>query len=243
MSAGSSTGYAAVQDDFAPAQFFDLSDSDKLSRPSFERHNAGAIMSGSSLVTNGSPLGKTLDYESFFINTPGVVTVDEGLPQPFPWTVLPIVMRSGSAARKAISQIGAVALCRAGQSDPCCRTGICHRRHGNARSVSRHACQGNHLQRCRGSTRSGDHNKRLTAQRLPDRRDARTEQGHPLMADTKQAYTLLPWVRRGIGSQVTGALLPGGQFRHRATLDCRRWSRRAGAAARPAARTGRREDD
>ncbi len=61
------------------------------------------------------------------------------------------------------------------------------------------------------------------------------------MADTKQAYTLLPWVRRGIGSQVTGTL--GGEFRHRATLDCRQWSRRAGAAARPAARTGRREDD
>jgi hypothetical protein len=100
-----STPYTAVKDDFAPAQFFDLSDSDKLSRPSFERYDAGAIMAGN-LVTNGTSFAKTIDYESFFINTPGVVSVDEGVPQPFPWTALPIVMRTGSAARKAISQAG-----------------------------------------------------------------------------------------------------------------------------------------
>jgi len=100
-----STAYTAVQDDFAPAQFFDLSDNDRLSRPSFERHNAGVVMSGS-LLNNGAPLGKTLAYESFFINTPGVVTVEEGLPQPFPWAALAFVMRSGSAARKAIGQAG-----------------------------------------------------------------------------------------------------------------------------------------
>jgi hypothetical protein len=100
-----STAYTAVRDDFAPAQFFDLSDSDKLSRPSYESHDAGAIMSGN-LVTNGTSVAKTIDYESFFINSPGVVTVDEGVPQPFPWTALPIVMRYGAAARKAISQAG-----------------------------------------------------------------------------------------------------------------------------------------
>jgi hypothetical protein len=95
----------AVQDDFAPAQFFDLSDNDKLSRPSFERHDAGAIMSGT-LVTNGNSFAKPIDYESFFINTPGIVTVDEGVPQPFPWGDLQIVMRTGSAALKTISQAG-----------------------------------------------------------------------------------------------------------------------------------------
>jgi hypothetical protein len=108
--------HTAVQDDFAPAQFFDLSDSDKLSRPSFERHDAGALMSDNNpgtnstsfpkTVTMGTLFAKTIDYESFFINTPGVVTVDEGVPQAFPWDGLPIVMRTGSAALKAISQAG-----------------------------------------------------------------------------------------------------------------------------------------
>jgi hypothetical protein len=101
------TTYTAVQDDFAPAQFFDLSDAEKLSRPSFERHDAGAIMSGN-LVANGALLAKTIDYETFFIDTLGVVRTDEGVPHPFPWADLPVVMRTGSAAQKAISRAGSL---------------------------------------------------------------------------------------------------------------------------------------
>jgi hypothetical protein len=97
------TGYTAVQDDFAPAQFFDLSDNDKLSRPSFERHDAGAVMSGN-FVTNGAARAKTVNYETYYINTPGVVTVDEGVPQAFPWSGLQFVMSTGAAARKTISR-------------------------------------------------------------------------------------------------------------------------------------------
>ncbi len=98
-------GHSTVQDNFAPAQFFDLSDTDKLSRPSFELHDAGVLMSGS-LVTSGSLQPKSIDYETFFIDTPGVVRVDEGVPQPFPWGVIDTVLRSGAAARKSISLAG-----------------------------------------------------------------------------------------------------------------------------------------
>jgi hypothetical protein len=97
--------FTAVQDDFAPAQFFDLSDNDKLSRPSFERHDAGAMMNGN-LVANGNPQAKSIDYETFYINTPGVVTVDEGVPQPFPWGDIIGILRTGAAARKTISRAG-----------------------------------------------------------------------------------------------------------------------------------------
>jgi hypothetical protein len=104
---GQTTGYTAVQDDFAPAQFFDLSDNDKLSRPSFERHDAGAVMSGN-FVTNGAARAKTVNYETYYINTPGVVTVDEGVPQAFPWSGLQFVMSTGAAARKAIGRSGSL---------------------------------------------------------------------------------------------------------------------------------------
>ena len=97
--------YTTVQDNFAPAQFFDLSDTEKLSRPSFELHDAG-VLTGDGLVTNGSPQAKTIDYETFFIDTPGVIRVDEGVPQPFPWGVIGIVLLTGSAARKSISHAG-----------------------------------------------------------------------------------------------------------------------------------------
>lgn len=100
-----SSTYIPVQDRFAPAQFFDLSDTEKLSRPSFELHNAGAVLSGN-LLANGSLLAKTIDYETVFIDTPGVIRADEGEPSPFPWPDLPIVMRTGPAAQKSISLAG-----------------------------------------------------------------------------------------------------------------------------------------
>ena len=100
---GQTVTYDAVQDDFAPAQFFDLSDDDKLARPSFERHDAGAVMNAS-LVTHGAPQAKAIDFETFFIDTPGQIRTDEGVPQPFPWKDIGVVMLTGSAAQKPISR-------------------------------------------------------------------------------------------------------------------------------------------
>lgn len=60
----------AVQDDFAPAQFFDLSDEEKLARPSFERHDAGVILSAA-LLDRGTPIPKSITYETFFVDDAG----------------------------------------------------------------------------------------------------------------------------------------------------------------------------
>ena len=38
---GNTTGIAPTQEEFAPAQFFEMSDAEKLSRPSFDRYDAG----------------------------------------------------------------------------------------------------------------------------------------------------------------------------------------------------------
>ncbi|HEY4358992.1 MAG TPA: DUF6603 domain-containing protein [Acidobacteriaceae bacterium] len=97
--------YDTVQDQFAPAQFFDLSDTDKLSRPSYELHDAGLVMKGT-LVTNGKAVPKTTDYETYFIDIPGALRVDEGVPQPFPWGNIIVVMQTGAAAQKAIGRAG-----------------------------------------------------------------------------------------------------------------------------------------
>ena len=107
---GQTTAYSAVQDDFAPAQFFDLSDTDKLARPSFERQDAGAVMTGDFLA-NGPARPKSIDYETLYIDTPGGVPVDKDASQasqPFPWSGLQFVMRSGAAARKAIGRAGSL---------------------------------------------------------------------------------------------------------------------------------------
>jgi hypothetical protein len=54
---------------------------------------------------------KSIDYETLYIDTPGEVPVDKDAlqsSQPFPWSGLQFVMRSGAAARKAISRAGSL---------------------------------------------------------------------------------------------------------------------------------------
>ena len=57
-----SAGFDAVSDWFAPAQFEELSDADKLSRPGFERMTAG--VTAGAQIRAGAPLTKVLEYET-----------------------------------------------------------------------------------------------------------------------------------------------------------------------------------
>ncbi len=67
---GSSVAHASLQEDFAPAQFFNLTDTEKLARPSFELHDAGASL-GAIPATCGAALSKTIAFETFYVDTPG----------------------------------------------------------------------------------------------------------------------------------------------------------------------------
>jgi len=92
----------AIQDDFAPAQFFELTDEEKLERPSFERHDAGVRVIVSP-VTSGGPRAKTAAYETFFVDTPGgPPREDTGIPTTPPSRDdLPTLLRFGAAGRAA----------------------------------------------------------------------------------------------------------------------------------------------
>src|SRR5262249_52765856 len=68
---GSSVDHEPLQDDFAPAQFFNLSDDDKLARPSFEQHDAGVRLTGGGLTACGAPIPKTIAYETFYVDQAG----------------------------------------------------------------------------------------------------------------------------------------------------------------------------
>ncbi|WP_293902395.1 DUF6603 domain-containing protein [Phenylobacterium sp.] len=96
-----------LQDDFAPGQFFNLSDAEKLARPSFERHDAGAVMRGD-LVAHGASLTKTTDFETFYIDTPGgAVRVESGVPPAFPWGDVHARLFGAAGAARTIGQAGA----------------------------------------------------------------------------------------------------------------------------------------
>jgi hypothetical protein len=98
---GTAVAREAVLDDFAPAQFFALSEEEKLERPSFERHDAGVITSGSLVTSGRPPVAKTIAYETLFIDVPGGAPRTEPgtQPQPLPLTDIAGILEIGSAAR------------------------------------------------------------------------------------------------------------------------------------------------
>jgi hypothetical protein len=88
-----------VQDDFAPAQFFELSDEEKLARPSFERHDAGVRL-GAVPVASGSSVHKDIAYETFYIDELGGAQRTD--PPAGLWLIdLQAIREVGSAARAA----------------------------------------------------------------------------------------------------------------------------------------------
>lgn len=101
--AGKFVARDAVQDDFAPAQFLELSDDEKLARPSFEPHDAG-VKTGALAATAGAATRKTTAYETFFIDDPG------GAPRLDP--VPPV--RAGLAGLTASLALGAAGRMRRG---------------------------------------------------------------------------------------------------------------------------------
>lgn len=105
---GSSVDHLSIQDDFAPAQFFNLSDDDKLAAPSFEPHDAGVRLSGTGLTTCGVPIPKTIAYETFYIDQPGAQPRPDPVtpPKTFVLGDLVSVLSVGAAGRAAARTSG-----------------------------------------------------------------------------------------------------------------------------------------
>jgi hypothetical protein len=97
----------SVRDSFAPAQFFDMSDDERLASPSFEDMDAGLVF-GSDVVVfdEAQTVASPLEYESFVIDAAGqstkpptpryVLTIDRLLQQ----------ARFGAVARAPIRKVG-----------------------------------------------------------------------------------------------------------------------------------------
>ena len=102
---GDTVGTAAIEDDFAPAQFFDLTDTQKLEGPSYEQHDAGVRMTAAP-VTTGVPVAKTTAYETYYIDMPGAAPrTDTGIVVPPPAKGdLSVLIGFGAVARAAAAR-------------------------------------------------------------------------------------------------------------------------------------------
>jgi hypothetical protein len=97
-----------VQDDFAPAQFFNLSDEEKLSGPSFEKHDSGVLVSGWTTKSGPSVPPKFISFETEYVDTLGGAPPAKSIPsQPLSFAgKVPGLLSIGSSARGAIWSAG-----------------------------------------------------------------------------------------------------------------------------------------
>jgi hypothetical protein len=113
---GSEIQTHAVQEDFAPAQFFNLSDTEKLARPSFEQHDAG-VSTIAGLAVAGDSITKSISYETWYVDTPGgALRSDPAAPlSGIVMTDLQAIASIGAAARAAIWSAGSLRYKTAGK--------------------------------------------------------------------------------------------------------------------------------
>jgi hypothetical protein len=71
MSAGGDMVTESVQSEFAPAQYFELSNDDKMSAPAFKRMDSGIRANGAALVNHGRPAPRDFQYRDSLIDSAG----------------------------------------------------------------------------------------------------------------------------------------------------------------------------
>jgi hypothetical protein len=97
-----------VLDDFAPAQFFDLTDQEKLEGPSFEQHNAGVCFNSGPAVS-GASLSKAITYETWYVDESGGVPRSDSPAAPQQLLTLldlSLTLKFGASARAEVRKSG-----------------------------------------------------------------------------------------------------------------------------------------
>ena len=102
-----------VSEYFAPAQFFDMPDDQKLSGPSFESMAAGVRISGDR-ITFGAPVGADLSYEEIIVDSTAKPEPPAPAPPPTPLEMPSLVVQvQWNAANRSASLKSGIAKYRA----------------------------------------------------------------------------------------------------------------------------------
>jgi len=98
-----------LRDQFAPAQFFAMSDDEKLAAPSFEQMDAGLVFGSDAVSFDATQLvAANLQYESIVIDAP--IPAGAPLPPSQVYTLQPAQLAfhslTGAAARAPVRRVG-----------------------------------------------------------------------------------------------------------------------------------------
>jgi hypothetical protein len=100
-----------VQGPFAPAQFFDMEDDEKLAAPSSESMDAGCVFGDAAVAFDATQIiPAPLDYQIIAITLQGATSTAPPSAQPPAYTLsvahLQLFTRSGAAARAPVRRVG-----------------------------------------------------------------------------------------------------------------------------------------
>jgi hypothetical protein len=98
------SAWTLERDYFAAAQFEDLTDAEKLSRPSFEPMDAGLTVAAESTAQGAAVLGITIEYETRIVDSPSQTFL--GHPYSLTLTRQLALTRDGPAARASLVTAG-----------------------------------------------------------------------------------------------------------------------------------------
>ena len=93
-----------AREPFAPANFFTLSDSDKLARPSYEAMQSGFKITGSKAIELPIPVSRPVDYELSYLGAKRTKLKRHG-PYLFDKISMKAGSKSGSSASSKLSMI------------------------------------------------------------------------------------------------------------------------------------------
>jgi hypothetical protein len=102
---GIETKPAPVTEHFAPAQFFEMNDDEKLSRPSFEPLEAG-IRFGTDTTHCKNPVRTPIEYETIVLDPKKAAPGETAETYPLPAKHLPALALMGAAGRAAFRRTG-----------------------------------------------------------------------------------------------------------------------------------------
>jgi len=102
---GTTAPTTPILDNFAPGQFFDLTDSERLTRPSFEKMQAG-VRIGTTQLTQGLVVKKNLTYETKVVQPETELVLMIAMPYQISQEKLNIFAHTGAVARSDARKTG-----------------------------------------------------------------------------------------------------------------------------------------
>ena len=191
---------ADLEEFFAPAQFFERSDTEKLSGKSFERYDAGVRLSGMDVLDTDYAAARVVEYELFYRDSQRQQQLPHPRPEPLVLDVAAFHAwaSAGAVASSPLSSAGRKKSALAPQAVAVLQEQFARGQPGGPAADRCDRCGSERGRSLRPDERDAPRQSR-SGRQSPGRTGVR---GEPAVSDQIATYTFLPWLRQGIAAKI-----------------------------------------